>query len=452
MKRRRWFEIHSWIGVVTGLVMFLICWSGTVAVLANEIDWLLDSRVRAASDARPLSWSMLEASVRRTYPDATSLTLEAPLAPGFAARALIDRPAQSYVWVYLDPATGGVRGHSSYFNVQRFFRSLHMSLFDFGTGRTYGYWFVGVFAVLLLVSTLTPLVFYRRWWRGFFTLKRGRGLRVFLSDAHKLIGVWSLLFAALMAVTGIWYLSEWFGADFDYPERAPIERPAAGARQSLDELVAAARRAWPALDVRAVTVPEGSYWGPVLYVEGQTDVWLVRDRANFLMLDPSDGSVLRRQNVAEVGWPARWVDTVDPLHFGNFGGLAVKVVWFVFGLLLSALALTGAYLHAQRLTQAQPRAGWRGMRSAILLTGLVLVATAYGAVVEFRRFGPVVAGAPTGPDVPIGVMTFLVGWIALTLVIVVVWAYVLWRRGAGPRYEVAGSSASTAAQVVLRDT
>jgi uncharacterized iron-regulated membrane protein len=37
----------------------------------------------------------------------------------------------------------------------------------------------------------------------------------------------------------------------------------------------------------------------------------------------------------------RFGAAVDPLHFGDFGGLVSKLVWFIFGLALTGLAITG---------------------------------------------------------------------------------------------------------------
>ena len=39
----------------------------------------------------------------------------------------------------------------------------------------------------------------------------------------------------------------------------------------------------------------------------------------------------------------------DPLHFGYFGGLATKLVWFVFGVGLSGLSISGVLLTWRRL-------------------------------------------------------------------------------------------------------
>lgn len=454
MKRRRWFELHSWIGIITGLMMFLICWSGTVAVLSHEIDWLLDGRQRAtgqiAQVPSPAAWGIWAASVRAAYPEAKGITLHAPLASGFSAQAVLDTPEQSMKRVFLDPATGQVMGESSYFNVQRFFRSLHMSLFDLGSDRTWGYWFVAAFAPLLVVSSLAPLIFYRRWWRGFLTLKRDRGPRVFWSDFHKLSGVWSLLFTWLIALTSLWYLAEWFDVDFGYPVREPVEAThPAPSPLPVETLVAHAQKHWPGLEFRSVGLPEGSYWGNVLYLEGQADAWLVRDRANYLMIDTGTGTPLRRQDIRSVGWPERWVDTADPLHFGNFAGLPLKVVWFVFGLALSGLCLTGAYLHAKRLQSesSSRRAGWRGTRSAMVISVVAIGLAGWGAWKELLRYGPTVNGQMTFPDVPLGVSLFLVAWCLVTLAILVAWMFLV---ESGPRTEPRRFAQSVASRTSRR--
>lgn len=416
MRRRRWFEIHSWLGVITGLMLFLICWSGTTAVLSYEIDWLLDPRLRVEPQPQRASWGELAEAVRRAHPEATGISLHAGEYARSAAHADIELPNGDARRVYLDPYTAEVRGATTLFNVQRFFRNLHMCLFDVGNDYG-GYWFVGAFGILLLVSTLTPLIFYRRWWRGFFTLKTGRGARVFWSDAHKLAGVWTLLFSLLMAFTGIWYLVEW-AKPITYPETPRFEnsspRVQSEAGADLDAILERAHTAWPELQIHTVGLPEGSYWGDVVYVDGQATGWLVRDRSNRLLVNPFTAQIRYRQSAESIGWPARWIDTADPLHFGNFGGLAVKLVWFVFGLMLSGLCLTGAYLHVQRLrSSGAQRARTRGATSANVIWVALMVGASVLAIISLGHYRGHEALDSQTHIVP-AVAAFLIAWLVVT--------------------------------------
>lgn len=407
---------------MAGLVMFVICWSGTVAVLSHEIDWLLNPLLRVTPQERVAGWGELHRAAVAAYPQARSVSLEAPKYPGFAAVAVLDLPAQDYVRVYLDPHTAQVLGQTSFFNVQRFFRSLHMSLFD-PFGRMLGYWFVSLFGFVLLALAITPLVFYRRWWRGFMVVPgAGRTPRTTWSTMHKAFGVWGLWFTLLMGLTGAWWTFEYAGGDLGYPEPPELQAHDTAA-PDLDRLMAAASSHWPQFDAKTLYLPDPGSAEP-LHVVGQADAWLVRDRANWLRLDPATGAILAQQRAEQLPWPARWIDTVDPLHFGDFAGLGVKLIWFVFGLALSGMALTGAYLHYQRLhaggtTSARHR--WRGYAAAIATSAAVLALTVFGGWNEIRGYGPGADGARQWPAIAAPVLAFIVSWVAITLAALLVW-------------------------------
>ncbi len=422
--RRLWFRVHSVLGVLAGLLLFVVCWSGTVAVVSHEIDWLLDARLRVTPRSERATWGQIHAAVLRAHPDARNISLEAPLSPRAAAVAVLDLPRQPYVRVYVDPYTAEVRGHTSYFNVQRFFRSFHMSFFDFGG---VGYYVVSAFALVLLLSLVTPLLFYRRWWRGFFTLETGRGRRPFWSDVHALAGLWGFWFALLIGLTGVWYLVELFGADLGYPDLTPAASQAGPVELPLDSLIQVAGARWPELRVEAVQLP-ADWTGGALLLHGSTDAWLVRPRANQLFLHPMNGEVLAQQTAQGLGWPARWVDTADPLHFGNFAGLGSKVPWFLFGLALSGLSLTGAWLHAQRLARTGERSRWRGTRTSLGLALAVLAASAVAGYREILSYGPEVQGARVLPEVPLAVTGFITAWSATTVAVLIWWSRLVTRR------------------------
>jgi uncharacterized iron-regulated membrane protein len=413
LRARRWFVWHSWIGITAGLMLFVICWSGAFAVFSEEIDWLLNPAERVEPAGALRSWGEWQAAVERAHPEARVDAILFPRTLRSAAEIWIETPDGRLLRTYVNPFTAQVTGQTSYFNVQRFFRSLHMCLFDPGSLGA-GYYFVMAFSLVLVASLVTSLLFYKRWWRRFLAWKSHHNRRAFWSDAHKLVGLWSLWFIALMAITGIWYLIEFAGFGFAYAELQPVERPGTQKALPTDELMARARAIWPELAPTQVYLP-GGYYGDVAVFHGNDGSLLVRDRANALMLDAFDGSLALVRTAADLGWPARWVDTADPLHFGNFGGLLAKALWCIFGLLLAALCLTGAYLHVQRQRRHHEQAPRHiAVTSASVASATVLTVAAIGAVQEISRYG--------NPGPPMSVWVFISIWTIATVAILLIWA------------------------------
>lgn len=412
MSARRWFLWHSWVGVTAGLLMFVICWSGTIAVFSEEIDWLLNPAERVEPAGEMRSWGDWQRAAERAYPQMRVDSINAPRNARSAAELWLETADGAVLRTYVNPYTAEVTGQTPYLNVQRFFRSLHMSLFDPGA-RGLGYYFVMLFSVLLAISLITALLFYRRWWRRFFDLHIHRNRRALWADLHKLAGLWSLWFIALMALTGLWYLVEFAGVDFDYPELQPVTRESQAVRLPLDELFARAQEAAPELRFDQMYLP-GGYYGDVAVLHGQGDALLARSRANTVVVDAGSGLPGMVRTASDLGWPARWVDTADPLHFGNFAGLIGKAIWFAFGLVLSGLALTGAYLHVCRQRRSHAPAARRPLVVAsFATTALVLAAACFGAAQEYQWYAPI-------PPAP-AVWFFISAWVASTVAVLMAW-------------------------------
>jgi uncharacterized iron-regulated membrane protein len=302
------------------------------------------------------------------------------------------------------------------FGVQRFFRSFHMALFIEAwpiLGVPLGDWIVALLAIPLLASLVTSLVFYRRFWRGFFKLERAKGRKVFWSDVHKLTGLWSLWFLLAIGLTGLWYLGERHLPEGPAPPRAA---PVKNARLlPVADLVARAGAAFPELRINAIILND--YEAGQIELHGQDGALLVRDRAARLWLDSRSGKALRVQRSSDLAAYERWIDTADPVHFGNFAGLWSKVPWFVFGLALSGLCLSGAYLQAKR-QERRPGGGYRGpVLAAYAVTVACLLLAARFGYEEIASYG----NGGAWPEVPAGVTAFIAAWTAATLGILTLW-------------------------------
>jgi uncharacterized iron-regulated membrane protein len=428
MIRRKWFVWHSWTGLTAGLMLFVICWSGTVAVFSYEIDWLLNPTLRTGSTVAEPSWDQVKHGAEATFPESRVLQIAAPFGNGFATEVLLLRPDGRMWRAYADPANGRILGDTSYFNVQRFFRSFHMNLFFISEDFDLGYWgfrLVEFFALVLLGSLVTSLVFYRRWWRGFFRLETGRGARIFWSDLHKLAGVWNLWFVAAIALTGLWYFVEEFVPGSPSAPSLPEEsRSTAVPPPDLDALIDRAESAMRGFEVSRVWLGEEAA-APV-EVYGFDGALLVRDRASKVWLDPSNGELLGIQRTSDLNPLERWIDTADPVHFGSFAGLVSKTLWFVCGLALSALTLTGAYLQVKRQRRRRHPVTARGpVVLAYLTTVAILTTAAVGGWYEIRSYGPLPDGGPVFPEVTWPVFSFIAAWIVSTVGILTVWMWKL---------------------------
>jgi len=352
-RRRLWFLVHSWLGVGASLVMLVIILTGVLATLGYELEWLLDPDLRVTPKEQAASYADMLSAVKQVYPEGVVQSIWGPKEPYLPAQAQVIAADESWRKVYVDPYTSEVLADKGIMTLQTFLRNLHNQLFL----PRHGILLVGSFGLILLASTMTGLIVYKKFWRGLFKLRLGKGTRIFCGDLHRLTGVWSLWFLLLMSLTGLWYgvevIIDGSGSDLVYPEyptvseaRLNVLESSPAERAPLSEVIATAKAQIPDLEVTTVRLPTAP--SQAVVVHGTSGHTLVRGRANAVFIDPYDASPIATWRLSEAGLSKRWVHTVDPLHFGNFAGLVSKLIWVVFGLMILAQIVTGFWMWRRR--------------------------------------------------------------------------------------------------------
>lgn len=375
MIRRRgfWFRVHSLIGLNLSLLIALICFTGTLAVFASEFDWLTNPVIRAETPvaASDVNWTRIVAALAVYAPDGDIETIETGLSPAFAPAAYLFAADGSRRVVRFDPITGNVQGEHSFLGAKSLLRSIHARLM---LGGQFGTMIVSLTAFFLLASLVTALFTYRRWWRGFFRWpKRHRSARVFWSDFHRLAGLWSLGFAFIIALSGIWYFAEDMGGHAPAFERAAftdVEVTNQDAAAAFPAALTTVREAYPALSIRRIDWPVEGDAGYIFY--GQDGTVLVRPRANAVGIDLASGDAVFQRSGRDGTVHQRISEAADPLHTGLFAGFWSKLFWFVSGALLTFVAASGAVIYAKRL--AGEGAGHIRLRNLTLTLALPLMA------------------------------------------------------------------------------
>lgn len=356
--RKQLYRWHSWVGFQLAVVMALVLFTGSFAVISHEIDWLFHPEMRVTPTAEKVSWGTMQSAIQAYQPGDSLVSLSAMEGDYFAYRAFMGDEYGRYYYIHINQWTGEVTGTTSRLTVQRFFRDLHRYLF---MPRVIGLPLVTSLAFVLIISLYTGLKTAKKWRTLATRLRTNKGIRIAIGDAHKASGLWASWLIIVIIVTGIWYLAE-FAGDLTGNKFEPARPGVSLARAAsfgpviqdagADTLIAASKAAFPELEPRVLNFALGPQ--QAMTILGRNNNFLLRNRANRIFLDPVDASVLKIQKASEISWVSFINEMADPLHFGFFGGLATKLIWFVFGLAMTFLSLSGVWLTWRRLKTKAP--------------------------------------------------------------------------------------------------
>ena len=377
-RSKLWFLVHSWLALPIWFFVLIVCVTGTLAVVSQEIVWLANPQMRASQpsdDAPLLSYDQVLAAIKQAEPQTLVESISRPDESHFALDVEVSYPDGRSQTVYVNPYTGVIQGPAPDFNFKAFTRALHgWWLVPFTNGFSWGWYLVSFLGIPLLVSLITGLVVYKKFWKGFFkpTLRFNHGARIFWGDFHRLSGIWSIWFIAVISITGIWFLIQAILGDTHVSistegvppvvarEEVPLAPSAAEVpRISLDTAVLKATDVIPGLEPSFVGLPGYAY--------GHYSVWgrgwypLMFQSAS---INPYNGDIDSTRLLSDRSGLEFVTESMRPLHTGDFGGLWVKLLWFVFGLLLSMMVLSGLLIWTKRTAQATVAAVKRPARAA----------------------------------------------------------------------------------------
>lgn len=361
-KAKLWFLVHSWMALPIWIFVFFVCVTGTIATVSSEIVWLADSEARAnqpAGDPPLLGYDQIMESVVREAPGVVVRSVQRPVKSQFALTVGVSNPDGTSTSLYVNPYTGHIQGKAADFNFPQFIRALHAwLLMPFKGGFNLGWYAVSFLGLPMLISLITGLVVYKRFWRGYLSpkLRFGQGSRVFWGDFHRLVGIWSVPFIAIIAITAIWFFIEALLFDNRISistagppviiarEDVPIVKAGEAAPMiTLGRAAEVANETFPDLQPTFVSMP-GNAYSPIT-VGGRGAYPLIFET---VQINPYNGKVENSRRVSDNSSLEIVTESMRPLHTGDFAGLWLKLVYFLFGLLLSMMVLSGVLIWMKR--------------------------------------------------------------------------------------------------------
>ncbi|WP_447770839.1 PepSY-associated TM helix domain-containing protein [Pseudomonas kilonensis] len=375
-RSKLWFLVHSWLALPIWFFVLIVCVTGTLAVVSQEIVWLVNPEMRASKpsdDAQLLSYDQVIAAIKHAQPQTQVQSIVRPDESHFALEVGVTYPDGRPDTVYVNPYSGVIQGSAPTFNFQAFTRALHgWWLVPFTNGYSWGWYLVSFLGLPLLASLVTGLVVYKRFWKGFFrpTLRIRHGARIFWGDFHRLSGIWSIWFIAVISVTGTWFLIQALLGDNQISissepvipvvarENVPLSVDGLPPPQlNLDRAIEIAQQRIPGLAASFISLPGNAY--SHLEVGGRGWYPLMFQTAT---INPYNGDVAASRLLSDRTTLEFVTESMRPLHTGDFGGLWIKLIWFFFGLVLSMMVLSGLLIWTKRTALATANAFKRSQK------------------------------------------------------------------------------------------
>jgi uncharacterized iron-regulated membrane protein len=350
--RRALVQIHLYAGLILGLYVLVIGLTGAALVFREEMEDTMIPRVSARAESHRLNVDEIAGALRSAYPGFTLTSLYWPEQSHGAWHGEL-RVKSRLIAVYADPVSAKVLWERDYNrSFLRWLQLVHIQLLNGNTGRT-------VNGIVALLTAALGIIGIALWippggqWKQAFSVKWNAPWRRLNRDLHIAGGAYAFLFLLMITVTGSYFawrgpihgvIAKVLPMRFMNRPLEPTRSSPSAAPASFALMEAQARKLVPEYPPARIIFPE-RLQQPVRMVIYEGKDW----HASNLFFDSKSGALVRADLYRESGSGDYFTFLLGPLHFGEFGGLFTKILWFFGGLMLPILAVTGFWMYAQRL-------------------------------------------------------------------------------------------------------
>jgi uncharacterized iron-regulated membrane protein len=366
-----WTWIHKWSSLICTVFLLMLCITGLPLIFKAEIAaWAKPPAPRPAVDARlqPLGADRLVAIARARHPGEQIRVVE-PLEGNRDFSIFMGptpEPGPGSRWMLLDtrtgaridaPPTGAPDPITS--RIMHVVDEVHSELLAGEPGEI----LLCVMAVLFVVSLVSGAVLYPPFVgrQRFGTVRYDRSSRIRWLNLHKVLGIVVLAWMLVVGATGAlntlsgMMLDRWQSQALPaltaaYRSQEVVREPA-----SLDQALATAHQAAPGMRVGVVMFPNRNWGSPNHYFMLATGTSPLTSRLRTaILIDARTGQLTAAQPFP---WYLRMIEVSRPLHFGDYGGLPLKLLWALFDVVTLIVLISGLVLWMSKHRKTSGDAG-----------------------------------------------------------------------------------------------
>ncbi|EIJ38480.1 putative iron-regulated membrane protein [Galbibacter orientalis DSM 19592] len=355
-------DVHLWLGIGSGIVLFLVCFSGTFLAFEHEIKDLFTEKMVVTPTENVKSITELTSLVKNNVDGELSrVTLPSNAKEPYIFTIKTSPKDRRGTAFYVNPYTAEIlkAPKSSADGFMMFmFRMHRWIMLDVPIGRP----IVGIATIIFLILSVTGIVLWfpkKVKWKNMksgFKIKMNANWKRVNHDLHNTLGFYACIFIVIMGLTGLCWSFEGYreglgnliGAKiFNRGGGPKLEAKASdGATISLEEAI-------------AISQQEFDY-------EGDTRISFPNERSEFYNISKNNatsfspvtsdvltldvyGNVLNKEYFNNKPLNVRIASLIKPLHTGEIFGMFSKIIYFLACLIATSLPITGTLIWINKM-------------------------------------------------------------------------------------------------------
>ncbi|MBA6154552.1 PepSY-associated TM helix domain-containing protein [Gelidibacter maritimus] len=361
-------DVHLWLGLASGIILFIVCFTGTVLVFEQEIkeffaeDFIVEPQVEKQTITN-LAEELK--AINDFY--VTGVTIPTNENEAYAFLVKEDLNQRRGTKVLVDPYTKAIykaektKADAFMFTMFKLHRWL---LLDTTIGRP----IVGVATIIFLILAISGIVLWFPKKVKWKTVKQGFKIKTKANwkrvnhDLHNTLGFYACIFLLVMAITGLCWSFESYREGLGYvmgtkifdrssPE-FQLEHNSDVRSISYDEAIQLANQTLNYPGELAVTFPDqkNNFYSFRKY---NSDNWSP-STSDKLFLDIT-GTVLKIEHFDEKPFNQKLAAVIKPLHTGDIFGTFSKIVYFLACLIATSLPVTGTLIWWNKLKKKKKK-------------------------------------------------------------------------------------------------
>jgi uncharacterized iron-regulated membrane protein len=347
---RRWYLVHKWSSLVCTAFLLLLCLTGLPLIFHAEIDALTRAPAftTTSTDARlDLDAVMRQALIEQPQhvPMFLSWDEHSPVINAITGPSLQER--EHFAIAPFD-ARSGERLQAPPMNegVMYFLFELHSSLLLGLPGKL----LLGVIGLIFIAAIVSGVVVYAPFMRklAFGTVRKDRSKRIQWLDTHNMIGIVTTAWVSVVGLTGfilcmetpitlLWQMDQLTEFAAPYKDKSPTQQPV-----SIETAMTAVRQREPDAEISFIAWPGSNFSTAHHYLIAlKGDTSLTEHLIKAAMVEANTGKLIE---ILDMPLYVKAAFLSVPLHFGDYGGLPLKIVWALLDTAAIVVLATGLYL------------------------------------------------------------------------------------------------------------